>query len=372
VAEKTERRDLVLLSQARKALAEAKTLGEVKAVRDQGHAAIQWQRSRRDVGLEARNEAAEIVCDAERWMGVMLAEMERQAVGRPAEKRFHDGTISPPTLSDLGLSKQLSHRCQLAKEVPEEKYRTWLAEKREAKREITSGELQALGRTLQKAKEKAATRKALAEEAAVAIPVAKDQGVKVGDFRELASAIQDASVDLIFTDPPYDRKSLPLYESLAAVASRVLRPGGSLICYVGQYQIPEVLDLVCPLLRYWWMLGLVHTGIKARMREYGVVVQWKPLLWFVKDTRGDKETFVDDLVISQMEKDTHDWQQSLIEAEYYIEKLCPQNGLVFDPFVGGGTTLVAAKTLKRRWFGCEIDEEAALIARKRVHDAQVR
>jgi len=41
------------------------------------------------------------------------------------------------------------------------------------------------------------------------------------------------SVSLIFTDPPYHEKYLHLYEDLAVHASRVLREGGSLICYVG-------------------------------------------------------------------------------------------------------------------------------------------
>lgn len=196
-----------------------------------------------------------------------------------------------------------------------------------------------------------------------------DYNVKSSDFREVAKSLPDGSVDLIFTDPPYDRKTLPLYGDLAKEASRILCDGGSLICYLGQYQIHEVLDLVSPHLRLWWTLAVQHTGRKARMFEYGVVVHWKPMLWFVKGTRGDKETFVDDLIVSQMEKDNHDWQQSLIEASYYIEKLCPKGGLVFDPFCGGGTTAVAAKVLKRRWITCDTDEASVVLARQRIAEA---
>ena len=42
-----------------------------------------------------------------------------------------------------------------------------------------------------------------------------------GDARELAKAIPDESVDLIFTDPPYPREFLPLYGWLAETAARV-------------------------------------------------------------------------------------------------------------------------------------------------------
>ena len=194
----------------------------------------------------------------------------------------------------------------------------------------------------------------------------EDLGIKLGDFRRVAETIEGDSVDLIFTDPPYDRESLPLYEDLAQIGARVLVPGGSLICYLGQYQIHEVLERMVDHVRLWWTLAVIHTGQKARMREYGVVVHWKPLLWFVKGTRAEKETFVDDLVMSEQEKTCHEWQQSLKEASYYIGKLCPKNGLTFDPFCGGGTTAVAAKALKRRWLTCDSDEPAVILARERI------
>ena len=52
------------------------------------------------------------------------------------------------------------------------------------------------------------------------------------DFRSGCAKIPDSSVALIFTDPPYDRQSLPLFASLADTAERVLAghpaagPGG--------------------------------------------------------------------------------------------------------------------------------------------------
>jgi hypothetical protein len=191
------------------------------------------------------------------------------------------------------------------------------------------------------------------------------EGFHLGDFREVAKQIPDGSVDLIWADPPYDRASLSLYGDLARIAAAKLVPGGSLVCYVGTYLVPDVLDLVRPLLRYWWTLYVLHTGQKARMTEYGIRVTVKQLLWFVRGSRGDKETFLDDSVLSTMEKADHDWQQSLEESRYYVGKLVPRNGLVFDPFLGSGTTALACKQLGVRFVGCDVDQQALNLAKAR-------
>ena len=40
-------------------------------------------------------------------------------------------------------------------------------------------------------------------------------------------------IDLIFTDPPYiDEDSLERYEGLSELGNRVLKDGGSYLCYV--------------------------------------------------------------------------------------------------------------------------------------------
>ena len=51
---------------------------------------------------------------------------------------------------------------------------------------------------------------------------------------------------------------------------------------------------------------------------------------------------------------------------YLITLGCPKNGVVLDPFVGSGTTCVAAKRLGRKWIGIELDPEYFKIAKNRV------
>jgi hypothetical protein len=192
-------------------------------------------------------------------------------------------------------------------------------------------------------------------------------GLYVGDFREYAKQIPDESIELIFTDPPYDREAIPLFTDLAQIAARVLRPGGSLIAYCGQIQLPHVLFGMADHLRYWWVNACVHSGKHNQMDKYGIKNGWKPMVWFVKGTRGDVQTFVEDTVTGAEEKSHHAWQQAESEAAYYIEKLCSPSGIVWEPFGGGGTTLVACESLGRKWIACEINPASAARIAERLN-----
>lgn len=192
------------------------------------------------------------------------------------------------------------------------------------------------------------------------------EGLHAGDFRELSAQIPDNSVDLVFTDPPYDRDSAPLYGDAARIAARILKPGGSFIAYTGQVNLPEVLATCSEHLRYWWTIAGVHSGGNQIMNKYGIRCGWKPLVWFVKGTRGDVQSVLFDVVTGDREKQSHEWQQAESEARYYIENLTFPGGVVVDFFGGGGTTMVAAKALDRRCIMFEINPASAERIAKRV------
>ena len=51
---------------------------------------------------------------------------------------------------------------------------------------------------------------------------------------------------------------------------------------------------------------------------------------------------------------------------YLIELGCPKEGVVLDPFLGSGTTCIAAKQLGRKYIGIEINPEYHVLAEARV------
>jgi len=47
---------------------------------------------------------------------------------------------------------------------------------------------------------------------------------------------------------------------------------------------------------------------------------------------------------------------------------CPEGGIVLDPFFGAGTTGLVAQQNNRRWIGCELNADYALIAENRINN----
>jgi|2_EtaG_2_1085320.scaffolds.fasta_scaffold16624_4 DNA modification methylase len=59
------------------------------------------------------------------------------------------------------------------------------------------------------------------------------------------------------------------------------------------------------------------------------------------------------------------YPQKLIEP--CIKAGCPENGLVLDPFMGGGTTAIVARKLNRNYVGFELNDEYIKIAENRLY-----
>lgn len=111
--------DLIVqkIDEGRRALAEARTIPQAKAVADVAAAAETYAR-RQKLGAEAEAYARELRLDAERLLGQMLQQTPKN-VGAAAggEKQSSRGTyVEPrdrtPTLADLGIDKKTSARAQ--------------------------------------------------------------------------------------------------------------------------------------------------------------------------------------------------------------------------------------------------------------------
>lgn len=131
---------LVKLEGAVRALAEARTLEEVKHVHDIATAAAEYARAAR-LGLEAQNHAAEIKLRAERKAGELLAGLERKQGGNT---RFGISSVGNTesdyrsVLEDTGTPYQAAHRWQKIAALPAETFEQFIAETVERRAELTT------------------------------------------------------------------------------------------------------------------------------------------------------------------------------------------------------------------------------------------
>lgn len=131
--------ELIRYEAACRALYEAKSVDEVKDLRDKAAAMKAYARQAKNKQLEI--DAAEIRMRAERRLGELM-ELQRQTVGLAQGKRTDLGPkatqVDAPTLSEAGIDKHLADRARKMAAVPEEKFEAALGEWREKVQEETT------------------------------------------------------------------------------------------------------------------------------------------------------------------------------------------------------------------------------------------
>ena len=195
------------------------------------------------------------------------------------------------------------------------------------------------------------------------------------DVGSLGEAIPSGSIDAIVTDSPYGEQSLRAYSDLSQVASAALRDGGTLAVMCGQMHLPEVLNRLIQgeALSYRWLLCLQMGQKKAPIWGRRMSNWWKPVALFSKgDYSGE---LVSDMVqdckaLCREERfGLHEWAQTETSMAAVIERFTKPGETVLDPFLGSGTTGVAALRLGRRFIGSDIDQETVKVAASRLQNA---
>jgi len=247
-----------------------------------------------------------------------------------------------------------------------------------------------------------------------------------GDCKLLLSHVPNDTVDITITSPPYcigkayESESTTTEDFIRAQKEvlpeivRVTKPGGSICWQIGyhvtdaavfplDYAIYDVLRGYREIIlrnRIIWAFG--H-GLHSTTRFSG---RHETVLWF---TKGDSYKFrLDSIRIPQkypgkrhykgnqkgefsgnplgknpgdvwempnvnanhVEKTEHPCQFPIALAQRLIRALTPNDGLVFDPFLGVGSTGAAAVIEKRRFLGAELNLRYAGISIKRLEQAK--
>jgi len=237
---------------------------------------------------------------------------------------------------------------------------------------------------------------------------------------DFVKTVPDRSVALVITSPPYNigkkyekRSSLDEYyrkqEEIVDECVRILADNGS-VCwqtgnFVGNSEIVPLDILLYPIFqkhnlklrnRIIWQFG--H-GLHASKRFSG---RYETILWFTKtddyifnldsvrvpQKYPNKRYFkgpktgefscnplgknpsdiwdIPNVKNNHVEKTIHPCQFPIELVERLILALTDENDLVFDPFLGVGSTTVAAVKNRRRGMGCEIVDEYYTIAVERT------
>jgi hypothetical protein len=326
---------LAVLAKIGRQIAALTTTSEAKDLRDKAEAVRVYARQQKGC-RDIERQAAIVRIQAERRLGKLLATSVK--AGNP--------NCKPGGQLPEGITRNQSSDWQQIARIPEREFQKYL----EGRNPTTKGAV-ALGRQHQRKVRNAK---------------GPDTGGQVftGDMWQLHSRLEDGSVDLFLTDPPYGEPSE--YGRLAELAALKLKDGGLCVAYTDPYRLPEVMQAMGEHLGYWWTIAIALAAAPIATKHLRRVQNaWRPVVLFAKG-KPSHAYFRDCIQGGKPEKDLHDWQQSQFEAEHLIERFTAPGELVVDPYCGSGTTLAAAKELGRRWIGTELDANTAKGARRRV------
>jgi len=203
--------------------------------------------------------------------------------------------------------------------------------------------------------------KAQAEAAASGLELTVD--IRHGDFRDVLADLYE--VDAVITDPPYSHEFLPLLADLATWADKVLAEDGVLAVLVGGTYVNEVFRLLDTGGRpFRWQACYLTTGPSYVSHARRVHSNWKPLLVY-----GGGPRFADVIRAEGGDADAknhHRWGQDYGAFHTIVERLTERGQTVVDPFMGSGTTLLAAHALGRHAIGCDVDPDSVARAEQRL------
>ncbi len=209
-----------------------------------------------------------------------------------------------------------------------------------------------------------------------------------GDCLHTLKCMPEASVDAIVTDPPYGinfhstfRKDTSRHFPKIANdnapyiwwlhdAARVLKKGGALLCFT-RYDTEEAFRYAMriagfsPKTQVIWDKGVHSVG--DCLGDFGL--RHENVIFAVKGRfRFPNGRPVSVIPIPRLAsvRLTHPNEKPVELLKHLIQAVTKPGDVVLDPFVGSGTTAVAAKALGRRYIGIELDPGYVRKARARI------
>lgn len=227
--------------------------------------------------------------------------------------------------------------------------------------------------------------------------------IRHGDSLMLLRDVPDESVDLVLTDPPYssggqfrsdragattgekyvqtgtlaprpdfagdsrDQRGFLAWASLwLAECWRATKVSGSVLVFTDWRQLPTMTDAVQA--GGWIWRGIVcwDKGAAVRPRS-GFSSRAEYIVWGTRGPYTEPVYLpgVFQAATPRGEERRHQTEKPIGLLEQLVA-ICPEGGLVLDPFVGSGSTLDAARNRGRRALGFEIDDAHVEMASDRL------
>lgn len=228
-----------------------------------------------------------------------------------------------------------------------------------------------------------------------------------GDCIEEMKHIKSKSADLILTDPPYNlgnfmknratnlkkmrdnffgaagwddleyEEWVKCMDGFFKESIRILKNGGSMIVFMSIIKVETLIRLAEENGLYYKTTGIWHklNPMPRNMNLHFVnsTEAWVYFTYKSKTGTFNNEgkmihDFCETSVVSNGEKKSgkHPTQKPIQLMEHFITLLTNENDIVLDPFMGSGSTGVAAQNLKRSFIGIELNDQYYNIAKKRM------
>lgn len=213
--------------------------------------------------------------------------------------------------------------------------------------------------------------------------------LRQGDCLEIMNEIPEKSVDLILTDSPYGfgyqsnmkkNKDLPMFydrntswlNEWLYKANKILKDDGHLYMFAPAQKIDEFKQKI----ENFFIIKNILVWDKNGFGMGDLYGQYAPSYEFIifavkeqgKKLNGKRER--DLLSFNKCKPELHPTQKPVELLKYLIEKSSNENDTVLDPFMGSGSTGVAANELNRKFIGIELDEKYFNIAKERIENTE--
>ena len=223
------------------------------------------------------------------------------------------------------------------------------------------------------------------------------------DSRDIIKRIPDNSVDFILTDPPYNlgqhsTGNIPLPgrtamnndvaewdmidfnpEEWADEFIRILKPTGNLFIFTSYNQLGRWYNCLDHKFDTSNFMIWHKTNPAPKVFKAGFLNSCEMIFtcWNKKHTwnfisQAEMHNFIESSICMKPERlsnPKHPAQKPISILRKMIEIASNENDIVFDPFMGVGSTGVAALDLNRRFIGVELDETYFEAAQKRIETA---